>query len=426
MLLSFAYFFCILFAYFILQPLRDEIGLLLGKAEIPVLFRWSLVAMIVANPIFSALVTKMERRRFVSIAFRFFSLNILLFIGIFKWLENAGILGLQADGTPLPLEGWHRLLPSVYFVWVGVYNLFSVTIFWALMADLFKGGRARKVFGFIGAGGTLGQLLGSLATGTLVYWLGPTNLLFISILLIELSVQIMHRLLNTMDDVPPSEIDPVAPAAAKEPKSVMEGILAIFRSPYLIGICCYLFLFTFTSSFLYFQKQEIVSDTILNRADRVSFFSKINLSVSICTVLTQVLLTGHLLPWLGVLICLSLVPIATGLGFVILGYMPTLWAIAIFEVSRKTVNYSLSRPSREVLFTVVSREEKYLSKSFIDTFVYRTGDASASVVFPALKATYDLGAKGLCWATIPFTVLWLGVSLWLGKRYQKLSADEES
>ena len=407
------YIFCILAGYYVVKPLRDDIALLLGKDFIPKLFVWTLVVMIIANPIFSALMNRFDRITFVKYLYRFFALNVVAFIAAFKWLEQAGMM--PKSGEAVQITGVAFGVGVVFFLWASVFNLFAVSIFWALMADIFDSRNSKKLFGLVGAGGTLGQLIGSSVTTALVDDLGPTNLLFLTVVLLEVAVWSMLRL--TLDYKQPAKEDgPVA-----ERPNAFSGVSDILKSPYLAGICLYLFLYTFTSTFLYFQKQNIVDVTLPNREERVAFFATISLLISIFTLVIQLFLTGRLLPLIGVSAGLTLVPLVTTIGFIALGFNPGLWPLAAVEVCRSTANYGISRPAREVLFTVVSRREKYLSKSFIDTFVYRAGDAVASGAFGYINAM-AFTFQTISFIAVPVAVVYGFVAVGLGRAQARKAA----
>jgi len=407
------YIFFVLAGYYVAKPLRDDIALLLGKEFIPKLFVWTLLVMVVANPIFSALMNRVSRVRFIKFVYRFFALNLLGFIAAFKWLEKAGMM--PKGGEAVQIQGTAFAVGTVFFVWVSVFNLFAVSIFWALMADLFDSRDSKKLFGLVGAGGTAGQLFGSWATTALVDDLGPTNLLFITVVTLELAVYAMLGLTRDHTE-PPRETGPSKPNA-------FSGITDIIKSPYLLGICFYLFLYTFTSTFLYFQKQHIVDVTLSDREERVAFFATVSLLISVFTLIIQLFLTGHILPMLGLSVGLSMVPIVTVIGFVALGFNPGLWPLAAVEVCRSTANYGISRPSREVLYTVVSRREKYLSKSFIDTFVYRAGDAIASGAFAFIQGL-SLTLQAISFVAVPVAFVYLGVAGFLGQAQARRAASQ--
>lgn len=405
--LAAGFIFCLLAGYYVVRPLRDEIVLLLGKEYVPKLFIWTLLVMTVANPLFAYLLNRFDRISFIKVVYRFFALNILFFIGIFKYLEATG--QMPEGGKAELVTGEAFWVCAVFFVWVSVFNLFAMSIFWALMADLYDPKRSKKVFGLVGAGGTLGQIVGSGLTKTAVDFLGPTNLLFLTVLLLEMSVFIMVRLTHDYKEPPKKEHEKKA--------GPLSGIADILRSPYLLAICLYFFCYSFTSSFIWFQKQYIVDGALALRETRVDFFATIDLVVGALTLIVQLFFTGRLIAFVGLAVGLSLVPVVTGLGFLLLAFKPGLIAIAAVEVCRRVANYGVSRPAREMLYTVVSRREKYLSKNFIDTFVYRGGDAVASGAF-TLITTYVGALRSVSLLALPVAGLYLLVSAYLGKTHK--------
>lgn len=415
---AFIFFFCILASYYIIQPLRDEIGLLVGEENTPALFVASMIAMVAANAVFAFLLNRHGRITLLKAVYRFFAANILIFILVFKYLESIG--GMPSHGQAVKVTGFAFVAGSLYFLWVGIFNLCISSLFWALMADLYTGEQSKKVFGFLGAGGTLGQLAGSLLTKYLVKAFPDfhlTNLLFVSIILLELGVRAMLVITRNYEEPPrkPGEKKP----------SAFSGATDIARSPYLLGICLYLFLYSFISSFIYFQKQELVAAGISDRGGRVGFFSDVNIGVGVITLIIQLFVTGSFLSIIGVTAGLSMVPLVGILGFIALARKPELNTIFWLDVIRRTTNFAISRPSREVLFTVVPRREKYLAKNFIDTVVYRCGDTGAAGVYgllfsPATPAT----VKSVC--AILVSLVYLGAALGLGKAQAWRMAEQKA
>jgi AAA family ATP:ADP antiporter len=412
---AFIFFFCILASYYIVQPLRDELGLLVGEEHTPKLFVGSLLVMALANPIFAYFLNRSGRVKLMKYVYRFFAINLLVFIVVFKYLEASG--QMATHGEAARVSGLAFVVSCIYFLWTGVFNLFAVSVFWALMADIYSGDQSKRAFGFLGAGGTLGQMFGSYLTGKLVVSVGPTNLLIVSVILLEIGVQAMFVITRSYQEPPrkPGEKRP----------SAFSGISDILKSPYLLGICLYLFLYTFTSSFIYFQKQSIVASSLSDRADRVGFFSNVNFWISAMTLGIQLFLTGSFLSVIGLPAGLALVPLIGIVGFLALAQKPDLHTIALLEVVRKTANYAISRPSREVLFTAVSRREKYQAKNFIDTVVYRLGDTGAAAAFGVF---FSAGASALVVAmsAVAASVAYLAVGLGLGKAHGRRIAEQKA
>ena len=421
-LLSCAYFFCILAAYFIIRPIREEMAVAGGVRNIPWLFTGTLVGMLAAHPIFAAIVSRWPRRRFVTVCYRFFMANLVAFFLLMKVLpDGAGV--------------W---LGRVFFVWTSVFNLFIVSVFWSFMVDVFKEGQGKRLFGVIGVGGTLGAVLGSSITAFLAEVVAPVNLLWISVLLMECGVACvkgLDRRARIADSAPPRGLpEPRGRRTAgttSPPKdklgdratdaviggTALDGIRRVAASPYLLGICLFVLLFTVGSSFLYGIQADVVSRT-LDPAERTAVFARIDLAVNVLTLCTQLFLTGRLIKWMGVGATLAFAPVLSLAGFALLGAVPVFAVFVVFQVLRRAGEFALARPVREVLYTVLPRADRYKAKNFNDTFVYRVGDQIGIWSYSVL----GLGMAASAWAMVPVSGLWLLSALWLGRR-QKLEKE---
>jgi ATP:ADP antiporter, AAA family len=398
LVLSFIYYFFILSSYYIIRPIRDDMGAAGGVENLPWMFTGTLLAMLVANALFAALVAKFSRRRFIPIAYRFFIANLVLFF----------VLLLM---VPKEQQVW---VGRAFFIWTSVFNLFVISVFWAFMADVFSTDQGKRLFGFISVGGTLGGIVGAAITATLVQKIGTLNLLLISAVLLELSAQCV-RLFPTAFAGSRASIREKVAAEAPIGGGIWSGIAHDLRSPYLLGICAYMLLYAITSTLLYFQQVSIAAGAFTDRGARTAFFAQIDLLVNVLTILVQVFLTGRLLKWLGVGITLALLPALSVIGFTAMGIMPTLAILVIFLTLRRAGNFAIARPAREVLFTVVSREDKYKAKNFIDTFIYRAGDQIGAWSSPVV-GWMGLGLTGVAFVAAPLAALWLFISLWLGRK----------
>lgn len=407
LVLSFIYYFFILSSYYIIRPIRDEMGVAGGVENLPWMFTGTLVAMLVANALFAALVAKFSRRRFIPIAYRFFILNLLLFFALLLV-------------TPKESHVW---VGRAFFIWTSVFNLFVISVFWAFMADVFSTDQGKRLFGFISVGGTLGGIVGAAITATLVQKIGALNLLLISALLLELSARCI-RLFPTAFEGSRASLREKAAAEAPIGGGIWSGIVHDLRSPYLLGICAYMLLYAITSTLLYFQQADIAASAFTDRGARTAFFAQIDLLVNVLTIFVQAFLTGRLLKWLGVGITLALLPAMSVIGFTAMGIVPTLTLLVIFLTLRRAGNFAIARPAREVLFTVVSREDKYKAKSFIDTFIYRAGDQIGAWSTPAL-GWLGLGLAGVSLVAAPLAAVWLIISLWLGRRQVAMTREQQ-
>ncbi len=404
---SWIYILAVFASYYVIRPIRDEIGVAGGIENLPWLFTATLLGMLAVNPPFAALVAKLPRNRFISITYRFFMANLVLF---FLFLRGAG-----AEQSI-----W---VGRVFFVWTSIFNLFVVSIFWALMVDLFNAEQGKRLFGFISAGATLGGIMGSSLTAALAQYMAPVYLLLASALLLEVAVFSVRRLSRL------SEALTRDPAARGEKNVIGGGTLAgiahAFKSPYLLGIAVYMLLYSITSTFLYFEQAAIIRDSFADRASRTAFFARIDLIVNVLTLASQIFLTERTLRALGVALTLTLVPALTAVGFGALAVAPTLAILVAFQVLRRAGNFAFARPTREVLFTVVPREDKYKTKNFIDTAVYRTGDQVGAWSY-ALFGFLGMGLTAIAFAAVPLSAAWLVNGWWLGRRQEALASRENA
>jgi len=411
LLLSGAYFFCILCAYYILRPIREEAGVAGGVRNIKFLYTGTLLVMLAANPVFAALVARWPRRRFVSLTYQFFVLNLLTFFFLMK----------LADGDSLIWVG------RIFFVWLSVFNMFVVSIFWAFMADLYTIGQGKRLFGFIGVGGTLGGIAGAGLTALLAERVGPVHLVLVSVLLLECAVLCVWRLSAHSGRMSAGSNEDAGRSDAGEKPvggSILAGITHVLKSPYLLGICLYILLYTITATILYFQQAELAARQFDDRAARTAFFAWIDFGVNVLTVVTQAFLTGRIIKQVGIGVTLALLPALCVIGFTGLGLWPTITVLVVFQVLRRAGAYSVSRPARETLFTVVPREDKYKAKSLIDTFVYRGGDQIGAWSNEVL-VWLGLGMASIAFVTAPVAGLWMMVGLWLGRRQATLARAGE-
>jgi len=407
---SFAYFFCLLAGYYVLRPLRDEMGIAGGVRNLPWLFTATFFVMLAVVPVFGALVAKLPRRRFIPLVYHFFVLNIAVF-----WLLLALDIGTVH-------------VARVFFVWISVFNLFAVSVFWSFMADLYASEQGKRLFGFIAAGGSAGALLGPAITVGLAVPLGPVNLLIVAALLLEAAVLCAQRL-----EAAASGLNMQEPAAApaRQPENAgtgggwLAGITLVLRSRYLAGIAFWVALLSLAGTFLYFQQANIVAAASDDPAVRTRIFATIDLAIAILTILVQFVATGRLMTRFGAGPAAAFLPAVFCLGFIALWIAPVLWVVIGFQAAQRAANFAISNPAREVLFTVLEREEKYKAKNVIDIVVFRGGDAVSGWLFAALRgAGLEPGAISL--ATVPITAAWLTLALALGRAHERRTREAAS
>lgn len=405
LLWSFAYFFFLLAAYYVLRPVRDEMGIAGGVKNLPWLFTATFFVMLAVLPLFGAMVARIPRRRFIPLVYHFFAANILVF-----WLLLTFKIAM-ADTA------------KVFFVWISVFNLFAVSVFWSFMADLYQSEQGKRLFGFIAAGGSAGALLGPLIAVGLAEPLGRANLLLIAALLLEVAVLCAMRLESAAIALKDGSVTATA-APQREAAlggSWIAGLAMLARSPYLAGIALWVALLSLAGTFLYFQQAGIVSALTDDPNKRTAIFARIDLAVSLLTIAVQFLATGRLIRRFGAGPAAAFLPLAFGAGFLALALTPMLWVVIAFQALQRAANFALSNPAREVLFTVVGREEKYKAKYVIDNVVFRGGDAASGWLYHALRGL-GMEPASISLATVPVAAGWLVLALLLGRAHEQRTA----
>lgn len=387
-------FFMLFTGYFMLRPVRETMGVAGGVENLQWLFTGTFIATLVCLPVFGWLASRVRRRYILPWTYGFFICNLLVF---------AALLARHPDGP------W---VARAFYIWLSVFNLLSISLAWSVLADLFSTEQGKRLFGVMAAGASLGGLSGPLLGALLVAPLGHSGLLTLAAVLLLGSVLAAWVLQHWRTTHPL-----LTHNAPREGRTLggnpFSGAAAVLRTPYLLGIALFVVLLASVSTFLYFEQARIVSETFTDRTRQTQVFGAIDAVVQALAILTQLFLTGRLARRLGVRVLLVAVPLGMAVGFVCLALSPVFALFVIVMVVRRAGEYALVRPGREMLFTVVSAEDKYKAKNFIDTVVYRGGDAVSGWIKRGLDLMGDhpqvamlIGATlAVCWAA---TGHWLG------------------
>jgi len=405
LLASFGMLLCMFSSYTILRPVRDALGVTSGLEKIPYLFWGVFAVMLLLQPVYGWLTSRFPRTVFVPWVYGFFAANLVAF---YVWFH---------------VQGDHTWIARTYFVWVSVFNLFVVATFWSLMADVFTREQAGRLFGFIWAGASTGGLIGPLIAHELAVPFGAINLLPISAALLLLSLVFMAQIVRWQRRqrpmAAPGAAAPAAPANSALGGSVWAAFTQVVRSPYLLGIAAFVLLMTWVSTFLYLEQQAFVARVFASADARTRFFAGIDFWVQAASLLIQLLLFGRLFKWFGLKAILMSVPLLMTAGYAVFALAPTFMVLVVVYAVRRVGDYALTRPCRDALFTVVSREEKYKAKSLIDTFVYRGGDATSGSLYKALTGGLGADATTIGWLGAVISALWTVLALGLGRAQER-------
>ena len=391
--IPFLTFFSVLCGYFVLRPVRDEIGARAGIDNLPWLFTGTFVATLLLVPVFGWVVARVRRR---VIATATYVLCAVLLLATWGGLQGSSIV---AWGIGL-------------FIGISVLNLFIISVFWSLMADVYDEATARRFYGIIATGGTAGAIAGPALTAILAPKVGPMNLLPISAAFLGLAA-LLTLVMPRRADAPPQQ---------KIGGNIFAGVKLALSSPKLLRIALIIVGYTTISTILYLEQADIVKATIADSGERTRFFALLDLANNTVTVLLQLFVTRHVLTKLGLRTALIAAPALIGTGLLVLAAFPRLIFIAVLQVIHRAGEHAFTRPGREVIFTVVSPEERYKAKNFIDTFVYRGNDALVAWVIEGLHAA-GAGIVGMATIGAGVAAAWGTNNYLLGRKHDADVAD---
>lgn len=408
LLVSGLYFYLVLCAYYIFRPIRNEMTVANGVENIQWLFLLGMLVMFAIMPVFGWISSRYKTKQFMAYCTLFFSSCLLVFFFLFN-----------VEDRPL----W---VTRTFFVWVNVFNMFIVSLFWSFMNDVYSRAQTKRLFAFIAAGGTAGAISGPIITALLVERFGIGYLLLISAIVLSCSLFCINWLIRWKnEDFEESESSDLKPTARKVRNAALkggalDGLFLVVKSPYLLGIGLFIVLYSVSIVFVTIQQVEAIAVQYPDPIARTELFAKIDLVVNVMVLILQVFVTSNLIRWLGYRTTLILIPVGVTIGFVAVAVFPVLGVMIGLEIFRRSGDYAIMKPTREMLFSVVNREEKYKAKNFIDTAILRSGDTASSFLYTGAKA---LGAAG---SAIPMIgvglgIAWCSIGFWLGSKYVQRS-----
>jgi AAA family ATP:ADP antiporter len=401
--LSMLYFFFLFGSYSVVKPVRDAMGTVYGVKHLQELFTATFVASLVFAPLYSGLASRFRLSTFLPWVYGFIAASVLLFFGLFRSVTD-----------PQPL----RWVAAAFYVWVSTFNMLIISVFWSFMADLFSRTQAKRLFGFVAAGGTIGGIVGPLIATLLGKAVGNDGLMFISAAGFVVTAVLVRMLAGEKAKL--AAVDADAQQTSLEhrlPGGLFDGFLLLFRSPYLLLIAVFLLLMTWISTIVYFQLGDLITKAFASPDERTRAYAAIELAVNSLAVVLQLFGTGRLIRRFGVGAGLLVNPVIMVIAFVAVLFSPVLLVLGGIQIVRRVAEYAVAKPTREMLFTVVDQESKYKAKNVIDTVVYRFGDLSSSWVS---HAVLPFGVTGLAIFGAIVAVLWFPIAVLLGRRYESV------
>jgi ATP:ADP antiporter, AAA family len=399
---AFFLFFCVLGGYFAVRPVRETVGTILGRDRVANLWLATWVVSLAIVPLYGAVVAKIRRTVFLPLIYGFVALA-LAFVGAV----------LQAQPQSVAVA-------QFFYVFISVLSLFLVSVFWSFLVELFDSEQAKRLFPVIAAGGTAGALVGPLFTDFTARMIGNAGILSVGAALFVLAVLLQAILIRLWKSGPEPRRDRGEDHHETRDRALggnpFAGITLVLRSPYLLGIAAYVVLLATATTFLYFEQLRLVAATFSDTQTRTSVFARIDWIVQSLTILAQLFITGRIASRMGLVVLLTMIPVAILFGFVALAIWNTFAVLAVVMVVRRSGEYAFVRPGREMLWTPMTKETKYKAKNFIDVPIYRGADAAVAQLQRAIEGA-GLGAQTAALLGALGAILWAVNGWWLGRRY---------
>ena len=401
---AFCLFFCILGGYFAVRPVRDTVGTLIGRDRVADLWFWTWVFSVALVPIYGTVVAMFRRSVFL------------------PWTYGTVAVALAGVGVALQADGANIAAGQFFYVFISVLNLFLISVFWSFLVELFDSGQAKRLFPVIAAGGTAGALIGPLFTDVTVRTIGNDGVLFMGAALFTGAIVCQRVLIAIWTGGRGPAAGDTAEAATARDRAIggnpIAGVWLVLRSPYLLGIALFVTLLATANTFLYFEQLRLVELTFPDTETRTRVFARIDWIVQGLTILSQIFVTGRLAAWLGVVVLLTMVPVAMVFGFLALSVWNTFPVLAVVYVARRVGEYAFVRPGREMLWSPLGRETKYKAKNFVDVPVYRGADAVVAQLERAVENA-GLGPQVIALLGALGAVLWAINGWFLGRQHDR-------
>lgn len=393
-LLSFSFIFLLMLAYNMLKPVRDSLAPEWSDVELASLWTINFVFSAIAVSLYGMAISRFKLRNVIPGVYAFFGASFVLFyVGASSLSDSA-------------------LVNKAFYVWVSLFSLFHVSVFWSLMADLFTKQQALRLFAFIASGASVGTIAGASATLFLATKIGTLNLMLVAATILVSIIPLIAILRSSISDTAASSNQDTSISG-----NPFAGFRKLFTNPYLLGIAFFIFLYTFIGSFAHFEIKNLMA--VNDRDTNTAIWAGINLTVSSLAIGTAMFATGRITSAVGLGKTLAMIPLLVAIALLAVFASPALSIIIVAWVVLKAGNYSITRPGREMLYTNVSREDRFKTKQVIDIVVYRGGDVFSGWMFALLTTSLGLGLGPIALIGAGVAVLWAYVGLRLGNTYDR-------
>ena len=404
-LLSFFFVFVLMTAYFIMRPVRDAMASDWSDVEVSLLWTTTFFLSIIAVSVYGAAISFVRFRLLVPGVYGFFALSFVIFYSGSTFIKD-------------PV-----LVDKGFYVWLSVFSLFHLSVFWSFMSDLFNKEQAPRLFGFIATGASVGAIAGPLLAAALVDQVGTGNMMLISAILLLIPIPIilvLEKLKKTTLGNANVRVDLSAQQAMG--RNPFAGFSIFLKSPYLLGIGLFIVLYVAIGSFVYFELKNLLE--VFTRDERTQIWAYIDLAVNTLAILTAMFLTSRISTRFGMATTLALIPALMAIGMLVIALSPVVAVVAGLQVARRAGNYAITRPGREMLFTVVDRETRFKAKPVIDIVLYRGGDMVTAWAFTLLTSVVGLGLGAVAAIGAAIAAIWSIVGMYLGRSFDKTAADD--
>ena len=402
---SFLFVVVLMTAYYILRPVRDAMASDWTDAEVSWLWTLNFFISTGIVALYGMAVSKFRFRLLVPTMYSIFAGSFVMFY----------LLGSISDDR--------TLIDKAFYVWVSVFSLFNISVFWSLMSELFSKEQSGRLFGIIAVGASVGGLIGPSITAFFSVSIGIDNLMLIASMMILIPIPIIFYLQSKATDLNNEKLD-LTPTSHPIGGNPIAGFKMLFSNPYLMSIALFIFLYTGISSFIYFELKNLLSD--LSRPERSAIWAQMDLAVNILSISIGLFATGRIVGKFGMPVTIAMVPVMVCVGLLILAISPLLGVVMILQIIRRAGNYGMTRPAREMLFTLVDRETRFKAKPVIDIVAYRGSDMLMAWLFTGLTQGLGLGLAAVAGVGAGIAALWSLVGIYLGRWFERDNSDNDS